>query len=189
MPGKPTIPRTCEHCGADFTAWPVHIRNGRGRFCSSACYHTARITFVDRTCGHCGAIFQTKPSQVRAGNAHFCSVRCARSHYKTSLSHGESSPGRRSPEYAAWCSMKSRCLNDKHRAYVSYGGRGIGVCARWQESFEAFLSDVGRRPSPVHSIDRINNDGHYEPSNVRWAPSSEQAKNRRRSPKRCEDGH
>ena len=71
-----------------------------------------------------------------------------------------------------------RCYNKNSEDYHRYGGRGIKVCERWINSFENFLTDVGFAPSPDHSIDRINNDGYYEPRNVRWATKSEQASNR-----------
>jgi hypothetical protein len=77
--------------------------------------------------------------------------------------------------------MKDRCLNSAHRSYPGYGGRGIGVDPRWLESFAAFIADVGPRPSPRHSLDRVDNDRGYWPDNVRWATRSEQASNRRRA--------
>lgn len=74
--------------------------------------------------------------------------------------------------------MKNRCYNSKYRAYRRYGGRGIAVCDKWRDDFAAFLADVGLRPSPKHSLDRHpNNDGHYEPGNVRWATKKEQSRN------------
>src|SRR5215204_588492 len=70
------------------------------------------------------------------------------------------------PEYRAWVNMRQRCLNPRSPQYDRYGGRGITVCERWN-SFVPFLADVGFRPSPVHSLDRIDNDGNYEPGNIR----------------------
>jgi hypothetical protein len=83
------------------------------------------------------------------------------------------------PEYAAWRRAIDRCTNPNNKKYKYYGGRGIKVCARWMESYEAFLADVGRKPSPELSIDRIDNDGDYEPGNVRWGTSEQQNNNRR----------
>lgn len=88
--------------------------------------------------------------------------------------------GRRvtSREWRIWSGMKQRCLNKRFPAYPDYGGRGIGICERWAESFTAFLTDMGSCPDG-HSIDRINNDGDYEPSNTRWATAAMQVANRR----------
>jgi hypothetical protein len=95
------------------------------------------------------------------------------------LVHGECRRSGRAPEYRAWDEMIKRCYNTNRRYYAAYGGRGITVCARWRHSYENFLADVGRRPSPQHSLDRKDNNGHYEPGNVRWATKQEQAQNTR----------
>ena len=82
------------------------------------------------------------------------------------------------PEYRAWRSMRSRVLDSRNAAFASYGGRGIDMDPRWS-SFEAFIADMGRRPSDSHSIDRIDNDLGYWPRNCRWATPLEQICNRR----------
>lgn len=82
------------------------------------------------------------------------------------------------PEYRCWIAMKQRCTNPKNRAWNGYGGRGIRVCIRWKQ-FEHFLEDMGRRPTVIHSLDRIDVNGNYEPANCRWATPSEQQRNKR----------
>lgn len=85
---------------------------------------------------------------------------------------------RRSAEYRIWTHIKTRCLNPKSKFFARYGGRGIRMCDAWANSFEAFYRDMGKRPSPKHSIDRIDNDGDYESSNCRWATQAVQSSNR-----------
>ncbi len=75
--------------------------------------------------------------------------------------------------------MIQRCEDTNVPVYQNYGGRGITVCPRWRDSFQAFFDDMGKRPSLRHSLDRTNNDGHYEPTNCQWATAKQQANNRR----------
>lgn len=87
----------------------------------------------------------------------------------------------RTPEYRAWCHMIRRCYSTKASHYQCYGGRGIKVCRRWRASFQNFLADMGRRPSPKHSLDRRDNNGDYTARNCRWATQTEQLLNTRQN--------
>lgn len=86
---------------------------------------------------------------------------------------------KRKPIYGVWGHIKSRCYNKNDKRYYLYGERGITVCKKWRDSYEAFAKDMGPRPSPIHQIDRINVNGNYEPSNCRWVLPAENARNKR----------
>lgn len=96
-----------------------------------------------------------------------------------SKANGKYFDAAKTPEYEIWRGMIQRCEDPKVKCYPRYGGRGIRVCDEWRRDFLAFLNEVGRRPTPKHSIDRIQNDGDYEPGNCKWSTAKEQAANRR----------
>ena len=120
----------------------------------------------------CGAVHDVNGCHLRDGRSKQCKS-CVR------RTHGATRGRRPTTEYVVWSSMIARCHNPENRRYADYGGRGITVCARWRDSFDAFLADMGPRPSPDHSIDRVENGKGYEPSNCRWATSTQQNRNRR----------
>lgn len=93
----------------------------------------------------------------------------------------------KAPEYKIWCAMKQRCLNPGAPAWKNYGGRGVAICERWMK-FENFISDMGRRPTSKHSVERLDNNGGYEPSNCRWATWTAQANNKRTNRKLTHNG-
>jgi hypothetical protein len=126
----------------------------------------------------CGALRHVEGLNLKAGNSRSCG--CLKTEQsKNAARHGHCRTNRRTDEYKAWAQMLARVRATTGRRFLDYAGRGIGVCERWL-SFENFLADMGYRPSPKHSLDRINNDGDYEPSNCRWATASQQVANRRR---------
>lgn len=124
----------------------------------------------------CGVEREVQLQAIRNGHSRACKS-CGIS------THGETSAirhGKVTVEYLTWKQMRSRCGNVRSADYPDYGGRGIAVCDRWQ-TFENFLADMGRKPTPKHSVDRIDVNGNYEPGNVRWATIDEQARNKRPS--------
>lgn len=127
----------------------------------------------------CGSQKVVCSQNLRNGVSQSCG--CLRRELAASArrTHGHSGHKDRLREYAAWGGMIDRCENPENGRFEDYGGRGIQVCAAWRHDFTAFLSDMGRRPSPLHSLDRIDVDGNYEPSNCRWATMAEQQNNKR----------
>ena len=170
------IALTCAHCGANFSDFASNQR----RYCSKNCYEVARrgpswsgpAGFCQCGCGQ-----QTQPAKQTHKSRGYIKGQPVRFIPGHVIKHGQT----RTAEYEAWEHIVQRCTNPKCKVWKDYGGRGITVCAEWRDNFEAFLAHVGKRPSPKHSIDRIDNDGNYEPGNMRWATMTQQHRNFRRN--------
>jgi hypothetical protein len=129
----------------------------------------------------CGRKLIVTGSNLRTGNSNSCG--CfhrdrATERGRASKTHGHWTNGQASPTYRSWLAMHARCKHPNMNGFEFYGGRGIKVCIRWKR-FENFLADMGERPDG-QSLDRIDSDGNYEPSNCRWATAIEQRHNQRR---------
>lgn len=122
----------------------------------------------------CGAVKSICGQNLREGQTRSCGCSTGQFITKANTTHGLSN----TPEYLIWRGMLNRCYNPKADNYNNYGGRGIKVCDKWKHSFEAFIHDMGFRPTPHHQIDRIDNDKGYAPKNCKWSTREEQARNK-----------
>lgn len=151
------------------------------------------LSFVEKRSGHslweclcdCGARTSALGTNLKRRNTSSCGCLHKETTSRVKKTHGCSGGSRR--EYTAYQSMIGRCYRSSRRSYRHYGARGIVVCDRWKNGegalsgFECFLADMGEHPGAGYSIDRMNNDGNYEPSNCRWATAKQQAGNTSRS--------
>lgn len=130
----------------------------------------------------CGTEVAVTAKSLRRGHTRSCGCLARDVAGARFYKHGASNGGGirlASPEYQTWQGMKDRCYNTNDAGFHNYGARGIAMCGRWRESFDDFLADMGPRPSCSHSVDRIDVNGNYEPSNCRWATTKQQSRNRR----------
>lgn len=138
-----------------------------------------RATFWECSCS-CGATINYLSCHLLDGFVNSCG--CLRREGRArgyNKKHGHSRGGKTTGEYNSWASLIQRCTNPNHIEYPTYGAAGVKVCQRWLDSFEAFLEDMGPKPTPRHTIDRFpNQSGDYTPDNCRWATQKEQQNNR-----------
>lgn len=127
----------------------------------------------------CGNERVVYSGHLKNGHTQSCGCYMKERSSEANIKHGQNRSKKPTSEYKTWIDIKYRCSeNAADNNFKSYYGKGIRVCERWINSFENFFEDMGKKPSPKHSIDRINNDGNYEPSNCKWSTNREQARNK-----------
>ena len=126
----------------------------------------------------CGNTSISWSTSLKSGDTKSCGCYQKERTSEVSTTHGNTKNAKDTTEYKSWCGMKYRCSNSKATKYKNYKEKGITVCDRWLNSFENFLEDMGKAPTPKHTLDRINPNGNYEPSNCRWATQLQQQGNR-----------
>jgi hypothetical protein len=124
----------------------------------------------------CGTKKETLSSHLLTGKVKSCG--CFRVDFGREIGLRGTHHLSNTAEYAVWANMKDRCYNKNNKSYRRYGGRGIRVCKRWRNSFQAFLEDMGMKPAPQFSIERLRNNGNYEPDNCEWGTRSQQQQNK-----------
>lgn len=199
------VQRVCAYCSTPFSVKASRAARPRGGlYCSAACRASgvprgsrlsddltgqrfARLVVTGRAANDsdgavwrcacdCGRELLVRGGNLRSGNTRSCGCLYEQTRGTGNRSHGRTNTS----AYWRWRAMIQRCTNPRNRGWADYGGRGIRVCERWR-TFAEFYADMGD-PPPGASIDRIDVDGNYEPSNCRWATANEQARNKRNTP-------
>ena len=189
-PLKPAIWHFKCDCGRETVAYLGNVKSGKTTSCGCGRYGSpianqrfGRLVAERYEDGFwvclcdCGNTHRTTSTCLRIGNTRSCGCLRREATIARSTKHGM----RRTPEFNVWANMRNRCNNPSNKSFFLYGGRGIKVCERWETSFENFYADMGPRPSPKHSIERVNNMLDYCPDNCKWGTPQEQANNRRNS--------